>query len=75
VSAIDDHLRHTMAEVEPGVRLHYVEVGQGPLTVLLHGFPEFWYSWRSQIPALAEGGFRVVAPDMRGTTFLTSPVE
>ena len=46
------------------VRLHYVEAGEGPLVVLLHGFPEFWYSWRFQIPALAGAGFRVVAPDM-----------
>jgi len=48
------------------VRLHYVEEGDGPLVVLLHGFPDFWYSWRHQIPALSEAGFRVVAPDMRG---------
>lgn len=49
-----------------GIRMHYVESGSGPLVVLLHGFPEFWYSWRHQIPALAEAGFRVVAPDLRG---------
>ncbi len=49
-----------------GVRMHYVEAGEGPLVVLLHGFPEHWYSWREQIPALAEAGYRVVAPDMRG---------
>ena len=49
-----------------GVRLHYVEAGDGPLVLLLHGFPEFWYSWRDQIPALAEAGYHVVAPDMRG---------
>ena len=48
------------------VRLHYVEEGDGPLVVLLHGFPDFWYSWRHQISALSEAGFRVVAPDMRG---------
>jgi hypothetical protein len=36
-----------------GVRLHYVECGSGPLVILLHGFPEFWYAWRYQIPALA----------------------
>jgi pimeloyl-ACP methyl ester carboxylesterase len=48
------------------VRLHYVEAGEGPLVVLLHGFPEFWWSWRKQIPALAAAGFRVVAVDMRG---------
>ena len=48
-----------------GVRLHFVTQGEGPLVVLLHGFPEFWYSWRHQIPALAQH-FRVVAPDLRG---------
>lgn len=48
------------------VQLHCVEAGEGPLVVLLHGFPEFWYSWRHQIPALVEAGYRVVAPDMRG---------
>jgi pimeloyl-ACP methyl ester carboxylesterase len=49
-----------------GVRLHYVEAGSGPLAILLHGFPEFWFSWRHQIPALAAAGFRVLAPDLRG---------
>src|SRR6202023_848600 len=49
-----------------GIRMHYVEAGQGPLVVLCHGFPESWYSWRHQIAALAEAGFRVVAPDQRG---------
>lgn len=49
-----------------GVRLHYVEAGEGPLVVLLHGFPEHWYAWRKQIPALVGAGYRVVAPDMRG---------
>ncbi len=56
-----------------GVRLHYVEAGEGPLVVLLHGFPEFWYSWRFQIPALAAAGFRVVAPDMRGYNLSDKP--
>lgn len=49
-----------------GIRMHYVSEGEGPLVVLLHGFPEFWYAWRHQIPALAAAGFRVVAPDLRG---------
>jgi len=56
-----------------GVRLHWVEQGAGPLVVLLHGFPEFWYSWRRQIPALAEAGFRPVAPDMRGYNLSEKP--
>src|SRR5881409_2631781 len=55
------------------VRLHYVEAGDGPLVVLLHGFPEFWFSWRYQIPALAAAGFRVVAPDMRGYNLSARP--
>ena len=46
--------------------MHYAEQGSGPLVVLVHGFPESWYSWRHQLPALAAAGFHVVAPDMRG---------
>ena len=49
-----------------GIRMHLAEAGEGPLVVLCHGFPESWYSWRHQLPALAEAGFRAVAPDMRG---------
>ena len=51
-----------------GARLHVVEAGldDGPLVLLLHGFPEFWYGWRHQIPALATAGYRVWAPDQRG---------
>src|SRR5499427_5925817 len=55
------------------VRLHYVEAGEGPLVVLLHGFPEFWYGWRLQIKPLAAAGFRVVAPDMRGYNLSSKP--
>jgi epoxide hydrolase 4 len=55
------------------VRLHYVEAGKGPLVLLLHGFPQFWYEWRHQIPALVEAGFRVVAPDMRGYNLSDKP--
>jgi epoxide hydrolase 4 len=56
-----------------GVRLHYVEAGAGPLVVLLHGFPEFWYSWRYQIPVLAAAGFHVIASDMRGYNVSDKP--
>lgn len=56
-----------------GVRLHWVEEGTGPLVVLLHGFPEFWYEWRHQIPALAAAGFRVVAPDLHGYNLSEKP--
>jgi pimeloyl-ACP methyl ester carboxylesterase len=57
------------------VRLHYVEAGSAdaPPVVLLHGFPEFWYSWRYQIPALAAAGLRVIAPDMRGYNLSSKP--
>jgi pimeloyl-ACP methyl ester carboxylesterase len=56
-------------------RLHYVEAGDGPLVVLLHGFPEFWFSWRLQIAPLAAAGFRVVAPDLRGYNLSSRPAE
>jgi len=46
--------------------LHYVEAGDGPLVILLHGFPEFWYGWRQQVEPLVKAGLRVVAPDLRG---------
>ncbi|HZM37642.1 MAG TPA: alpha/beta hydrolase [Acidimicrobiales bacterium] len=49
-----------------GVELHLVEAGEGPVVLLAHGFPELAYSWRHQLPALAEAGYRVVAPDQRG---------
>ena len=49
-----------------GIRLHAVEIGTGPLVVLLHGFPEFWWCWRHQLPALAAAGYRAVALDLRG---------
>jgi pimeloyl-ACP methyl ester carboxylesterase len=49
-----------------GVRIHLVEQGEGPLVVLVHGFPESWYSWRHQLPALAAAGFRAAAIDVRG---------
>jgi pimeloyl-ACP methyl ester carboxylesterase len=49
-----------------GIQMHVAEQGEGPLVLLCHGFPESWYSWRHQLPALAEAGFRAVAPDMRG---------
>ncbi|PRY48250.1 pimeloyl-ACP methyl ester carboxylesterase [Geodermatophilus tzadiensis] len=49
-----------------GVRLHLAEAGEGPLVLLLHGFPQYWWTWRAQLPALADAGFRAVAPDLRG---------
>ncbi|MFF2544742.1 alpha/beta fold hydrolase [Kitasatospora sp. NPDC058063] len=62
---LNDAIKHGEIEVN-GVRLHYAEQGEGPLVLLLHGFPESWYSWRHQFAPLAEAGYRVVAPDQRG---------
>ncbi|HEX5378485.1 MAG TPA: alpha/beta fold hydrolase [Phenylobacterium sp.] len=58
-----------------GLRLHVAEAGpeDGPLVILLHGFPEFWFGWREQIRPLAEAGFRVVAPDQRGYNLSDKP--
>jgi pimeloyl-ACP methyl ester carboxylesterase len=50
-----------------GVRLHAAEAGEGPLVLLLHGFPQFWWAWRAQLVGLAAAGLRVVAPDLRGS--------
>ncbi len=79
-------LRHRFVEAN-GVRFHVVEAGSAevgpdgeaaggsrPLVLLLHGFPEFWYGWRSQIPALAER-FHVVAPDLRGYNLSAKPAS
>lgn len=49
-----------------GIRLHYVELGEGPAVIFCHGFPETWRSWRHQISATAEAGYRAIALDMRG---------
>src|SRR5258706_12544920 len=57
-----------------GVRLHYVAAGSGPLVLLLHGFPEFWDSWRHQLPALATR-FRVVGPDLPGYNLSDNPQD
>ena len=66
----------THREVEAnGLRMHVAERGDGPLVVLLHGWPESWYSWRHQIVALADAGFRVAAPDQRGYGRTARPEE
>ena len=56
-----------------GVQLHYREAGHGPLVIMLHGFPEFWYAWRHLMPAVADAGYHVVAPDMRGYNLSGKP--
>jgi len=65
-------LRHGFVDLDEA-RLHFVEAGAGPLVVLLHGFPGFWYSWRHQIAPLASAGFHVIAPDMRGYNLSSRP--
>ncbi|OON67446.1 alpha/beta fold hydrolase [Hymenobacter sp. CRA2] len=67
-------LEHHYVETN-GLRLHVVQSGpvDGPLVVLLHGFPEFWYGWHRQIPALAAAGYRVWAPDQRGYNLSDKP--
>ncbi len=58
-------MQHRLVEVRGG-RIHLVVEGEGPLVLLVHGFPELWYSWRHQLPALAAAGFRAAAIDVRG---------
>jgi len=57
--------RHRVVDAN-GIRIHLAEQGEGPLVLLVHGFPESWYSWRHQLPALAAAGYRAVAIDVRG---------
>jgi pimeloyl-ACP methyl ester carboxylesterase len=67
-------LEHNHIETN-GIRLHVVQAGpkSGPPILLLHGFPEFWYGWRKQIPALVEAGCRVIVPDQRGYNLSSKP--
>ena len=58
-----------------GIWLHIAEQGTGPLVLLLHGFPETWFSWRHQINHLANQGYHVVAPDLRGYGGSDSPIS
>jgi pimeloyl-ACP methyl ester carboxylesterase len=59
------NVQHRTIETN-GIRMHIAEAGSGPLVLMLHGFPESWYSWRHQLAALSEAGFHAVAPDQRG---------
>ncbi len=62
---IDGDWKHRFVSAN-GARFHVAEAGDGPLVILLHGFPQFWWVWRHQLPALAEAGYRAVAMDLRG---------
>lgn len=74
LGGIVGRVEHHFAE-NNGVKTHYVAAGRGPLVVLIHGIPEFWYSWRQQIEPLVEAGFRVVAVDQRGFNRSDKPKE
>lgn len=65
---------HKFADAD-GIRIHYVEQGSGFPVIMLHGFPELWYSWRHQIPALAAVGLRAIAPDLRGYGQTDKPAQ
>lgn len=67
-------VRHRQVKTN-GLSMHIAEAGEGPLVLLLHGFPECWYSWRHQLPALAAAGFHAVAPDQRGYGETDAPDE
>lgn len=71
MTVLNAEWRHCYTRVNQ-IKLHYVTQGEGDLVVLLHGFPEFWYSWRYQIPALARY-FKVVVPDLRGVNESDKP--
>lgn len=66
--------RHRIEQVN-GIRLHCVEAGEGPLVLLVHGFPESWYSYRHQLRALADAGYRAVAIDVRGYGRSSAPTS
>ncbi|XP_048323619.2 uncharacterized protein LOC125420735 [Ziziphus jujuba] len=70
-----DQIQHKFIQVQ-GLKLHVAEIGTGPnVVVFLHGFPEIWYSWRHQMIALANAGFRAIAPDYRGYGLSDPPPE
>ena len=69
---IFDRVTHGYAVSDGGVKIHYAEIGKGPLVVMIHGFPDFWYSWRHQMAALSQD-FQVVAIDQRGYNLSDKP--
>jgi pimeloyl-ACP methyl ester carboxylesterase len=71
-SDVFDRVTHGHAVSEGGVKIHYASMGKGPLVVMIHGFPDFWYSWRHQMEALSQT-FQVVAIDQRGYNLSDKP--
>ena len=68
-----DQWEHRMAAVN-GINIHYVIEGQGAPVVFIHGWPEFWYGWRRQIPVLSER-YQVIVPDLRGFGYSDKPLH
>ena len=68
---IDDRVTHGYADSN-GVKIHYATMGSGPLVVMIHGFPDYWYTWRAQMEGLADR-FQVVAIDQRGYNLSDKP--
>src|SRR5258708_39728488 len=71
VANIEEYVTHGYAE-NKGVKIHYASLGQGPLMIMVHGFPDFWYTWRHQMVALATQ-YQVVAIDQRGYNLSDKP--
>lgn len=67
-----DQVEHKYADAN-GVKIHYAALGKGPLVVMIHGFPDFWYTWRKQMRALADNGYRTAAVDLRGYNLSDKP--
>lgn len=69
-----EKIQHKFVDVR-GLELHVAEIGTGPVVVFLHGFPEIWYSWQYQMIAVANAGFRAIAPDFRSYGLSQQPNE
>ena len=67
-----DRVKHGYATSDNGVKIHYASLGEGPLVVMIHGFPDFWYTWRHQMAALSSR-YQVVAIDQRGYNLSDKP--
>lgn len=67
--------RQKFADVGRGIRLHYMEHGEGKLVLFVHGFPEFWYEWHVQLQAIGNQGFHAVAVDLRGYNLSSKPQD
>ncbi|XP_033112128.1 bifunctional epoxide hydrolase 2-like [Anneissia japonica] len=75
LAAQPSKVSHCNVDLKDGIRIHYVDYGSGPPVIFCHGFPESWYSWRYQIPALGNAGYRVIALDQRGYGDSSNPPD